>query len=34
VKNILSRMIEMKIEDAAGEDLFGFRRGKETRDAV
>ena len=27
-------MIERKIEDVLGEDQFGFRRGKGTRDAI
>jgi hypothetical protein len=27
-------MIEKKIEDVLGEDQFGFRRGKETKDAI
>jgi hypothetical protein len=31
---ILRKTIEMKIEDALGEDQFGFRRGKGTRDAI
>jgi hypothetical protein len=31
---ILRRRIEKKIEDVLGEDQFGFRRGKETRDAI
>jgi hypothetical protein len=30
----LRRRIENKIEDILGEDHFGFRRGKGTRDAV
>jgi hypothetical protein len=30
---ILRRRIERKIEDVLGEDQFGFRRGKGTRDA-
>jgi hypothetical protein len=30
---ILKRRIEGKTEDMRGEDLFGFRRRKETRDA-
>ena len=28
------RRIERKIEDILGEDQFGFRRGKGTRDAI
>jgi hypothetical protein len=31
---ILRRRIERKTEDALGEDQFGFRRGKGTRDAI
>ena len=31
---ILRRRIERKIEDVLGEDQFGFRRGKGTRDAI
>jgi hypothetical protein len=31
---ILGRRIERKIEDVLGEDQFGFRRGKGTRDAI
>ena len=31
---ILRRRIERKIEYVLGEDQFGFRRGKETRDAI
>jgi len=31
---ILRRRIEKKIEDVLGEDQFGFRRGKGTRDAI
>ena len=31
---ILSRRIERKIEAVFGEDQFGFRRGKGTRDAI
>ena len=31
---ILGRKIERKIEDALGEDQFGFRRGKGTGDAI
>jgi hypothetical protein len=34
VAKILRRRIEKKIEDVLGEDQFGFRRGKETRDAI
>jgi retron-type reverse transcriptase len=34
VPNILRRRIEKKIEDVLGEDQFGFRRGKGTRDAI
>jgi hypothetical protein len=34
VAKILRRCIEKKIEDVLGEDQFGFRRGKGTRDAV
>jgi len=34
VAKILRRRIEKKIEDVLGEDQFGFRRGKGTRDAV
>jgi len=34
VTNILRRRIEKKIEDELGEDQFGFRRGKGTRDAI
>ena len=34
VAKILRRRIEKKIEDALGEDPFGFRRGKGTRDAI
>jgi hypothetical protein len=30
----LRRSIDRKIEDALGEDRFGFRRGKGTRDAI
>jgi len=30
----LRRRIEKKIEDVLGEDQFGFRRGKGTRDAI
>jgi hypothetical protein len=31
---VLRRRIERKTEDALGEDQFGFRRGKGTRDAI
>jgi hypothetical protein len=31
---ILRKSTERKIEDVFGEDLFGFRRGKGTSDAV
>jgi hypothetical protein len=34
VARILRRRIERKIEDALGEDQFGFRRGKGSRDAI
>jgi len=34
VANILRRWIEKKIEDVLGEDQFGFRRRKGTRDAI
>jgi hypothetical protein len=34
VARILSRRIERKTEDVLGEDQFGCRRGKGTRDAV
>ena len=34
VAKILRRRIERKIEDVLGEDQFGFRRGKGTRDAI
>ena len=34
VAKILRRRIENKIEDELGEDRFGFRRGKGTRDAI
>ena len=30
----LRRRIEKKIEDVLGEDQFGFRKGKGTRDAI
>ena len=33
VSKLLRRRIEKKIEVALGEDQFGFRRGKVTRDA-
>jgi len=33
IAKILRRRIERKIEDVLGEDQFGFRRGKVTRDA-
>ena len=33
IGKILRRRIEKKIEDVLGEDQFGFRRGKGTRDA-
>jgi hypothetical protein len=33
VVRILRRMIERKIEDVFGYDQFGFRKGKENRDA-
>ena len=33
IANILRRRIERKIEDVLGENQFGFRRGKRTRDA-
>ena len=33
IAKILRRRIERKIEDVLGEDKFGFRRGKGTRDA-
>jgi len=33
VAEILRRRIERKIEDVPGEDQFGFRRGRGTRDA-
>jgi len=32
--HILRRRIKRKIEDVLGEDQFGFRRGKGTRDAI
>jgi hypothetical protein len=34
VARILKRRIESKTEDVLGEDQFGFRRGKGTRDAI
>ena len=34
VAKILRRRIEKKIEDVLGEDQFGFRRGRGTRDAI
>jgi len=34
VAKILRRRIEKKIEDVLGEDQFGLRRGKETRDII
>jgi hypothetical protein len=34
VARALRRRIERKIKDALGEDQFGFRRGKGTRDAT
>ena len=34
IAKILRRKIEKKIEDVLGEDQFGFRRGKGTRDAI
>jgi hypothetical protein len=34
VTKILRRRIEKKIEGVLGEDQFGFRRGKATRDAI
>ena len=34
VAKILGRRIEKKIEDVLGEDQFGFRRGKRTRDTI
>ena len=33
-RTILRRRIEKKIEEMLGEDQFGFRRGKGTRDAI
>ena len=34
IAKILRRRIEKTIEDVLGKDQFGFRRGKETRDAI
>ena len=34
ITKILKRRIERKIEAVLGEDQFGFRRGKGTRDAI
>jgi hypothetical protein len=34
VASILRRRTERKIEDALGDDQFGFRRGNGTRDAI
>jgi len=34
VERILRRRIERNIEEVLGEDQFGFRRGKRTRDAI
>ena len=34
IAKILRRRIEKKIEDVLGEDKFGFRKGKGTRDAI
>jgi len=34
IAKILRRRIEREIEAVLGEDQFGFRRGKETRDAI
>jgi len=34
IAKILRRRIERKIEEVLGEDQFGFRRGKGTRDAI
>jgi hypothetical protein len=34
VVRILRRMIDRKIENVLGENQFGFRRGKGTRDAI
>jgi hypothetical protein len=34
VARVMRRRIERKTEDALGEDQFGFRRGKGTRDVI
>jgi hypothetical protein len=34
VASVIRRRSEKKIEDVLGEDLFGFRKGKGTRDAT
>jgi hypothetical protein len=34
IAKILKRRIEKKIEDILGEDQFGFKRGKGTRDTI
>jgi hypothetical protein len=34
VASVIRRWSEKKIEDALGEDQFGFRKGKGTRDAI
>jgi len=34
IAKILRRRIERKIENVLGEEQFGFRRGKRTRDAI
>jgi len=34
IAKVLRRRTERKIEDVHGEDQFGFRRGKGTRDAI
>jgi hypothetical protein len=34
VASVIKRRSEKKIEDALGEDQFGFRKGKGTRDAI
>jgi len=34
VASVLRKRIERKIKDVLGEDQFGFRRGKVTRDAI
>jgi hypothetical protein len=34
IAKILRRRIERKIKDVLGEEQFGFRRGKGTRDAI